>query len=200
MELPTPFDPDTVDQRVILYGISWAQFLALADSRGTSSNPRMAYQEGTLELMTTSQPHEYIKKLIARLLEAWADEVGQELEGFGSFTIKRRSLLRAAEADECYVIGAGRKSIPDLAIEVVWTHGGLDKLNIYLKLGVREVWMWNQGDLEVHVRQRGRFVRREASGLLPALDVKLFSRCLRQPNQTLALRALRAALARAPGH
>jgi Uma2 family endonuclease len=83
---------------------------------------------------------------------------------------------------------------------VIWTHGGMDKLDIYLKLGVREVWMWNQGDLEVHVRQRGRFVRRDASGLLPALDVKLFARCLRQPNQTLALRALRAALARARGH
>jgi Uma2 family endonuclease len=39
---------------------------------------------------------------------------------------------------------------PDLAIEVIWTSGGLDKREIYRALGVREVWFWRKGRLTVH--------------------------------------------------
>lgn len=41
----------------------------------------------------------------------------------------RRALLGSEDAER-----------PHLAIEVVWTSGGLDKLDVYRKLGVREVW------------------------------------------------------------
>ena len=32
------------------------------------------------------------------------------------------------------------KEIPELAIEVVYTSGGIDILKIYRRLGVKEVW------------------------------------------------------------
>jgi hypothetical protein len=40
---------------------------------------------------------------------------------------------------------------------VIWTHGGLDKLEIYRGLGVREVWFWPEGRIEVHSLRGGRY-------------------------------------------
>jgi hypothetical protein len=42
--------------------------------RGERSSPRIAYLEGTAELMTPSRSHGFIKKSLGRLFEAFADE------------------------------------------------------------------------------------------------------------------------------
>ena len=55
-------------------------------------------------------------------------------------------MQRGVEPDECYVFGdAPDPERPDLAIEVVWTRGGIDKREIYRALGVRELWFWRRG-------------------------------------------------------
>jgi Uma2 family endonuclease len=76
--------------------------------------------------MSPSLEHQWLKTTLARLLQGYADEVGLEFNGFGSMTMRRADGERGAEPDECYVIGRARGR-PDLAIEVIWTSGGLDK-------------------------------------------------------------------------
>ena len=60
----------------------------------------------------------------------------------------------------------------DLAIEVIWTSGGLNKLEIYRKLDVREVWIWKAGKIQVHALRGDRYVAVERSELLPAIDLE----------------------------
>jgi Uma2 family endonuclease len=100
--------------------------------------------------MTPSIDHESLKKRLARLLEIYA-----ELEGYGSWTLKEQAKRLGVEADECYVLGPSDqpRRIPDIAIEVVWTSGGLDKLEAYRRLGVPEVWFWQDGALRVFLLQ-----------------------------------------------
>jgi Uma2 family endonuclease len=150
--------------------------------------------------MTSSKPHERIKTMIGRMLELWSLREGIPLHGFGQYTLENPALERAAEADECYVLGDPDKEPPDLAIEVIWTHGGLDKLEIYRGLGVRELWLWNDGEIEVHVLKRGRYSRREHSELLPGFDLKLVKRLLGERDQLKALRSFEAALERRKKH
>ena len=92
-----------------------------------------------------------------------------------------------------------RKRRPDLAIEVVWTSGGIDKLEVYRKLGVREVWFYNRGKLRFLAlrREADDDVYREfaRSELLPQLPIEILLACMKEPDQTSAVRALRAALA-----
>ena len=140
----------SIDQRVVLHGVSWEDYEAVLAIRGESSGVRIAYREGELELMSPSLDHERLKTLIARLVEAYAEERDVELNGYGSWTVKHAEVRRGGEADECYVIGEPDVSRPDFAIEVVWTHGGLDKLDIYRGLGVPEVWMWIDDRITVH--------------------------------------------------
>ena len=58
---------------------------------------------------------------------------------YGSWLLESKVHRRGIEPDECYVLGeVTDPEVPDLAIEVVWTSGGLDKLEIYRKLRVRD--------------------------------------------------------------
>jgi Uma2 family endonuclease len=185
-----------VDQRTLLHQIDWEQFEALLAMRGDRAGPRLAYLDGELEFMSPSELHESLKTMWARLLEAWSEEANIELEGRGSWTLKTSPKKKGGlEPDECYFVGGrDRKKVPDLALEVVWTHGGLDRLEIYRRLGIREVWIWEGGEIQLYVLGRLAYEQRSRSELLPSVDIGLFLRCLKEPTQAKALKRLRATL------
>ena len=186
--------PPSHDDRVILHGVSWEDYERILEIRGEGSGIRIAYLEGELELMSPSKDHEWIKTTIARLLECWAEETGVDLNGFGSWTLKERREESGAEPDECYIVGTRERKRPDLAIEVVWTHGGLDKLDIYRRLGVREVWFWQEGHIEVHSLRAKRYERVARSEVLADVDLDELVSFLDEPSQTSAVRAYRQKL------
>jgi Uma2 family endonuclease len=71
------------------------------------------------------------------------------------------------EPDECYLVGDQSRDTPDLAIEVIWTSGGLDKLEIYRRLGVGEVWIWKEEKIQMHVLRGEEYQLTEKSRLSP---------------------------------
>lgn len=188
-------EPLEHDQRVVLRGMTWKDFEILLAVRGDRGGVRAYYLEGEIELMSPSSGHEGLKTMLARLLEAWADETGLELNGFGSWTLKSDPNEVGAEPDECYVVDAPSKELPDLALEVIWTRGGLRKLDIYRGLGVREVWMLDRGlRIQVHALRPDGYVVVTRSEVLPALDLGWLAGFLANESQSQAVRALRAAM------
>ena len=124
-----------------------------------------------------------------------ADENEIDIEPTGSWTLKNRLKAAGAEPDECWVIGDRPKAtLPDLALEVVHTHGGLDKLEVYRRLGIREVWFWIRGELTVYLLRSRGYVRAAHSGVFPALDLKKLAAFARHPSRARAPRLYRAAL------
>ncbi|HUL82006.1 MAG TPA: Uma2 family endonuclease [Gammaproteobacteria bacterium] len=184
------------DHFVQFHGVTWADYLRLLRIRGDHSAPRITYVEGTLEIMSPSRTHDEIKSYIGRLVEAWCLERGIDFTPYGSWTLKSEREKRGVEADECYVFGPEpkRKRRPDLAIEVVWTSGGIDKLDVYRKLGVREVWYWDEGRLQAYVRRGLSFVAVAASEALPGIDLEQLTGFLDRPTASQAIRDYRAAL------
>ena len=81
-------------------------------------------------------------------------------------------------------------------IEVVWTSGGIDKLEVYRRLGVGEVWFWEDDVLAAYVLGRQRHERRERSACLPGLDLALVSRLARLATVNEAVEALLETLRR----
>jgi Uma2 family endonuclease len=187
----------TEDQRVTLNDVSWADFELILQIRGDRPGVRVTYLDGVLELMTPSVDHEGIKTTIARLLETYAGETGLPFNGFGSWTLKNARRARALEPDECYSLSVGRPTNPDLALEVVWTSGGIDKLDVCRGLGVREVWFWREGAIEVSELTGDQYQRRERSGLLPDLDLVELARHIDSENQTESVRRYRQTVRRA---
>ena len=158
----------TADQRIVMHGVSWAQYEHQLAVRGEASSPRIAYFEGTLELMSPSRDHERIKSYIGRLVETYALERGIELSPYGSWTLKRKVKKSGVEPDECYLVGLDQSGkTPHLAIEVIWTSGGIGKLEIYARLGVGEVWFWKAGTIEVYLLARRPVRARLAQRALP---------------------------------
>jgi Uma2 family endonuclease len=198
-ELPPPNGGRT-DRIVVIDDVSFDQFMKIARQRDAETRwgVRLHYLEGQLELMTTGLPHELISKTLARCLEAWAELAGIQLEGVGRWTMRKRVKKRGAEADECYYVGKVRapREFPDLAIEVNWSRRGLNKLEIYRGLRVREVWIWQDRRINVFVLYRGKYRQRQRSKVLPGVDVGLFERCLNnsEGTQLKALAMLRAEL------
>jgi Uma2 family endonuclease len=167
----------------------------MQEIRGDHSSPRFAFFEGDLEIMSPSREHESIKSRIGRLIEAWCIETGVDITPYGSWTLEDEALDRGAEPDECYVLGDDEKpQRPDLAIEIVWTTGRIDKLEIYRALGVREVWYWRRGRLELYALRGERYEAIEHSEVLPGLDHAQLLEFVAITPMTKAVRAYRQAL------
>ena len=185
----------TADQRVVMHNVHWSQYEAHLAMRGEKAVPRIAYLEGALELMSPSKEHERIKSYIGRLVEAYALERGIDLSPYGAWTLKSAPREAGVEPDECFIVGSDQSDdTPDLAVEVLWTSGGLDKLEIYARLGVGEVWFWREDRIQVYLLREGRYEVSERSGIFPHLDVALLASFLDRPTVLQAVRAFRDAL------
>jgi Uma2 family endonuclease len=176
--MPWPEPDEDVDHVVVLPGVSWDQYVVLNDAKGERVSPRMAYLDGELELMTTSDRHEMAKKLLARLFEIWALEMGVPIIGLGQTTWRKRAESAGVEPDECYFLGTRKKRFPDLAIEIVYTSGGVDKLAIYRRLGVGEVWFWVNGRIRAYHLNGSEYEEVEGSKVFPRFDLARVARII----------------------
>lgn len=180
---------------MILRGATWADYQRLLEVRGDRSAPRLTYLEGRIEIMSPSREHESIKSVIGRLVEVYCLERGVEFSTYGSWTLEDKSKESGVEPDECYVFGeVAPPERPHLAIEVVWTSGGLNKLEVYRRLGVREVWYWRRGKITPFVLRDGVYAEVAASEVLPGIDVDQLASYLDRPTTSAAIRDYRDAL------
>lgn len=185
----------SVRHEVTLRGITWEQYVAL---RAADDRPglRMTYLDGVLEIMSPSDRHELDKTLIARLLEAYAEERGLYMDGYGSTTYRKKAKQAGLEPDECYVFGEAQGR-PDLALEVAVSSGGIDKLEVYRRLGVPEVWVWGRGRFRVFSLGRGGYTEGVTSRFLPELDLAALGELVKRAGgrkQTEVVRAFRKSL------
>ena len=162
------------EEKYITSDITWQAYESLLASLGNSYSYRIAYLLETLEIMSPSRSHELDKENIGRLLEAYLEQKRIRFWGLGSTTFRSEDKQAGKEPDKSYCIGTD-KEIPDLAIEVVYTSGGLDILEIYKRLGVGEVWIWQNNQLEVYCLHDNDYQQHSVSKLLPDLDLTLLA-------------------------
>lgn len=171
------------EHRVVLAGVAWSTFeslLAETDHRGA----RFTYDQGRLEIMSPSETHERLKRLLGRMIETLTVELDIPIRSSGSTTLKNEMKRRGLEPDECYYVahepavrGHDRIDLrsdppPDLAIEVDISASSLDQLSIYASLGVPEVWLYDGVSLQVyHLEADGSFVQKTHSAAFPFLPL-----------------------------
>lgn len=169
------------DRCITLHDVSWAKFEAIATL--LEDYPvRLTYLDGILDIMTPSPEHEKSKSSIGLILEVYFRFAGIRFYKCGSPTLGSKELDARGEPDESYNLKT-EKDIPDLAIEVVITSGGVDKLEKYRRWGVPEVWFWQNRQLFIYHLRSTSYEQVSNSILLPELDLDLFVRCLNMPDQ-----------------
>jgi Uma2 family endonuclease len=175
------------EERFVLSHVAWRDYLILRELLD-SPGLRMTYCGGTLELMSPSGEHEDKKKFIARLLETYCTERDVPLHGMGSTTYRREAAARGLEPDECYFLEPRRGQYPDIAIEVVVKSGGIDKLDVYRGLGVREVWFWENDGFHLHALTEQGYAPITRSAIVPGLDFERLATFVRRTDQHHAVR------------
>ncbi len=149
------------EHRILLPNASWETYERLLAEREERRSPRFFYDRGVLEILSPSTEHDGVSRIIATLVELLAEEADADLFNAGSTTFKREDLSRGFEPNECFYFGdaAARvrdlvadkgnldldsgDPVPDLVVEVDITSPSLEKLPIYCRLGIPEVWRHN---------------------------------------------------------
>jgi Uma2 family endonuclease len=91
-------------QRVLLENISWQEFEAILNELGEHRGSRVAYSQGTLEIMVPLPEHERAKVIIGDLVKILLDELDLNWESLGSTTFKREDMTVGIEPDDCFYI------------------------------------------------------------------------------------------------
>jgi Uma2 family endonuclease len=191
--LPDGAEPE---ERVVVCGISWDSYLSFDKALGDDRpGPRLYYLDGEMEIMTTSNEHERIKKWISGFLEDYFLAARTEIMPRGQATMRLALKQAGAEPDESWCIGL-EKDFPDLVLEIALTSGGVRKLDIYQRFKVPEVWFWRRNRLEIFaLSASGAYEPLTRSRLLPALDIPLIERCVAIRSWQQARQTFRAGLA-----
>ena len=168
-------------QKVILKNVSWQEFEAILEELGERRAARLAYDDGTLEIMTPLPEHEDNKEIIGDLLKALLEELDIEFRSLGSTTFKSKRMAQGVEPDQCFYIQneaaiRGKKRIdltvdppPDLGIEVDIT--SRTHPSIYQALRVPELWQFERGKLQINILQNETYAEFEYSLNFPGMPL-----------------------------
>lgn len=183
------------EERVVVCGISWNRYLDFDKTLGDDRpSPRLYFLDGELEIMTTSNEHERVKKWLAGFLEIYFEHAGIEVFPRGQATMRLAAKGTGAEPDESWCIGE-EKEFPDLVLEVALTTGGIRKLEAYRRFKVPEVWFWRENKLEIFALSNlDEYEPVRMSRLFKDLDISLIERCISIQAWQQARRAFRAGL------
>ena len=172
-----PLLDQTTDQRIVHYG-TWEQFKFIQKGFEGSPGVRLFYYDDTIEILMPGGEHEIFASIIGYLVTTFLVEKGIFFQPTRSMTQEKEGVV-SVQADESYCI-VSAKPIPDLSIEVVFTSGGIAKLDRYKALRVPEVWFWEDGLLKLYHLREGNYERIERSQLpgLNDLNFDLLRRCI----------------------
>jgi len=189
--------PPRKESPLLFEGLTWREFKAveqLLDRPGY----RLSFLDGILEIRRMpGEPHETVKARIGALLDIYLLMAGFDFTPTGSMTLESEGVAVKREADECYKLAPGRR-LPDLAIEVVFSSGGINQLEAYKRLKIKEVWFWEDGLLEVyHIRGEGNTLYYEkvsSSEDVKGIDLDLLLRCINMVNHVDAVKTFQQGL------
>ena len=180
-------------QRVLLNNITWQEFETILEELGEHRSARIAYDQGTLEIMTPLPEHEFNKEIISDLIKALLEELEVNFLSLGSTTFKNIKMYQGIEPDNCFYIAneckiRGKKRLdltidppPDLALEIDLT--SRTHQHIYAALGVAEVWHFENGNLLIYLLQNNQYFESDTSLNFPNLAVKeIIPQYLKQVN------------------
>ncbi|MEW6277223.1 MAG: Uma2 family endonuclease [Candidatus Eremiobacterota bacterium] len=162
---------------------------------------RITYARGRIQLMAPSPRHGKRKSLAGMLLEQFMLERGIDFEVGGSTTFQDQAADQGLEPDECYWIGSfaatrGQEDEvprPDLVIEVEVSRTAMDRLPLFARMGVPELWRFTRTqELRIYQLVDGTYRERPSSPTFPELCLSQFQRHMAMGRQEGASRALRS--------
>ena len=175
----------TAEQRVVLHDVSWTTYLTLLAERGARRTPRMYYDRGVLELMSTGRQHEWVARLVAALTVVPSEEWDLDVLDLGGTTFRRAALRRGFEPDGCWFVRDRADDLrswpeddpetlpaPDLVLEVDISRSSMSKDALFAGFAIPEVWRYEHDRLAIRALHGDAYESVAASGVLPGLTAE----------------------------
>ncbi len=169
------------EERFVLRNVSWETYEQLLRNYQNFSAPRFTYDQGDLEIMSPSIPHEAASDILSLLVNIICEERELDVRGLGSTTHKRADLLKGVEPDGCFYIQnvdiiRGVEDLDltihppaDLVIEADISRQSVPRFPIYAALGVPEIWQFENGEVRFFGLHEGHYVLLDISAALPGI-------------------------------
>jgi Uma2 family endonuclease len=172
-----------IEKLVTLSDISWEQFKGIEAQLKENRNVRLSYLSGTLEIMSPiGDKHEYVKRTLGYLLEAYMRVKGIRFYGRGGFTLEEPGYA-SGTPDESYCIGSNKET-PDIVIEVIITSGTINRKELYKPKRVPEVWFWKSDSMRIFcLNASNEYEEVDRSSFFPDLNKALLLRYISMPDQ-----------------
>jgi Uma2 family endonuclease len=166
--------------QIAIHNLSWQDFEQLLEDLGEKRKTRVAYYQGTVEIMSPLALHERPHRIIAYIITTILEIQGRDWEDFGSTTFKRPNIA-GVEPDTCFYIqnanqvqGCTQMDLtiyppPDLAVESDVT--SKTTLNAYISIAIPEVWIYSNHQLSIYVFQANNYVQSPISPTFPNLPI-----------------------------
>ena len=134
--------------------------------------------------MTPLPEHEYYKENISIAIQDIAELLELDYESLGSTTWRREAKMAGLEPDNCFyfqneprIRGKLKYDLnsdppPDLCLEIDLTSKSLDRFPIYARLGVPELWCYEEGKLTVYLLNNEQYQESPTSLVFPDLRVQ----------------------------
>lgn len=196
-----------IEQRFVLPAVDWATYQKISDALA-GRHVRLTYDGDNLEFMTISPIHARYSRLICRMIVVLTEEMGLPIASFGDMTCDRQDVRKGLEPDECFYLGnepriRDRETIdlssdppPDLAVEVEVTRSSRDRMDIYAKLRVPEVWRFDGQSLRIsQLDPNGNYVATNQSlhfPNIPLSELTSFVQRRTEMDENSLLRSFRA--------
>jgi Uma2 family endonuclease len=186
------------DGCVMFRHVSWDTYERLLADDEERRVPRMTYDQGVLELVTPSMPHEEDADTIAEIVQICTAILGIPIRSVASTTFKRQDLERGFEADASFYIQSeerirGQREVdllvdppPDLVLEMEVSRSALNKLALFASMGIPEVWRCNGERITIFVLDHGAYRESSSSLALPVLTHDALTRFLHQSRAILS--------------
>jgi Uma2 family endonuclease len=178
--------------------VSWETYERLLTDDEERRVPRMTYDQGVLELVTPSTPHEEDALVFAHLVFIVAANLSIPIRSVGSTTFRRKDLERGFEPDASFYVQneeqiRGKRQIdltvdppPDIILEMEMSRSALDKLPLIASMGIPEVWRCDGQRVTILILEQNRYRESSNSLALPALTSEVLTRFLAESRTMLS--------------
>lgn len=186
------------DERVVLPNVRWETYERLLSDDHERRVPRMTYDQGVLELVTPSKPHEVDAETITRIVDIVAAILGVPIQSAGSTTYRREDLERGFEPDASFYIQnevrvRHRREVnltidppPDLVLEMEMSRSAHDKLPLFASMGIPELWRCDGQQVTIMLLERDNYRESPTSLALPVITTDVLARFLAESRTMLS--------------
>jgi Uma2 family endonuclease len=178
--------------------VSWETYERLLADDEERRVPRLTYDQGVLELVTPSKPHEVDAATITRFVDIVTAVLGIPIQSTASTTFRRQDLERGFEPDASFYVQnearvRNRREVdlavdppPDVVLEMEMGRSALDKLPLFASMGVPEVWRCDGQRVTIFVLEQDRYRESPNSLALPVLTSEILTRFLAESRTALS--------------